>query len=75
MCCGVATTLLIEEPKVNRRDSHYQYSVIDYGRFLALFLLSALAFALTFFFSGFLFVATGQILPPFFQAGARRFSG
>ena len=40
MCCGVATTLLIKEPKVNRRDSHYQHTVVDYGRFL-LFFLSA----------------------------------
>ncbi len=69
MCCGVATTLLIEEPTVNRHVSHYRYSVSDYGRFLALFLLSALAFALTFFFSGFMFAAVDELLPLFFKAG------
>ncbi|TKB26475.1 AmpG family muropeptide MFS transporter [Desulfopila sp. IMCC35006] len=69
MCCGVATTLLIEEPKVNRRVSHYRYSVSDYGRFLSLFLLSALAFALTFFFSGFMFAAMDRLLPLFLKAG------
>ncbi len=73
MCCGVATTLLIKEPKVNRRDSHYQHTVVDYGRFLTLFLLSALAFALTFFFSGFLFAAIDKVLPQFFKEGAGAF--
>ncbi len=69
MCCGLATTLLIAEPQVNRHVVHYHYSVVDYGRFLSLFILSALAFALTFFFSGFLFVAMDDILPAFFKAG------
>jgi len=52
MGCGVITTLLIDEPAVNRRISHYEYSLTDYIRFLSLFVLSALAFALAFFFSG-----------------------
>ncbi len=73
MCCGVATTLLIKEPEVNRRDSPYRYSAVDYGRFVALFLLSALAFALTFFYSGFLFTELNQVLPPFFTAGLGAF--
>lgn len=70
MCCGVATTLLIKEPKVSRRVSHYEYSVADYGRFLSLFVFSALAFALTFFFSGFMFVELEEFFPQFFTEGA-----
>ena len=54
MCCGIATTLLIREPQVNRQNSPYQYSASDYGRFLLLFIFVALAFALTFFYTGFL---------------------
>jgi PAT family beta-lactamase induction signal transducer AmpG len=63
MGCGVATTLLIHEPVTSRQVSPYKYSVIDYGRFLSFFVLSALAFALTFFFSGFVFVVIGKVLP------------
>jgi PAT family beta-lactamase induction signal transducer AmpG len=66
MCCGVATTLLINEPKVSRIVSHYEYSVLDYGRFLALFIFSSMAFALTFFFSGFVFVELEKLFPQIF---------
>lgn len=52
MVCGVITTLVIAEPKLGSRKSHYEYSVSDYGRFLSLFVLSALAFVLAFFSSG-----------------------
>ncbi len=69
MGCGVATTLLIVEPKVDCRVCHYEYSVADYGRFLSLFVFSALAFALTFFFSGFVFVEMEGVLPQFFMDG------
>jgi PAT family beta-lactamase induction signal transducer AmpG len=65
MVCGVVTTLVIEEPKVGSRNSHYQYSVSDYGRFLSLFLFSALAFALTFFSSGFFLTKMGWQLGSF----------
>ncbi len=67
--CGVATTLLIDEPEASRRVSHYKYTVFDYGRFLSFFVLSALAFALTFFFSGFVFVEMEKVMPHFFVAG------
>jgi PAT family beta-lactamase induction signal transducer AmpG len=69
MGCGVVTTLLINEPKVSRRVSLYHYSVFDYGRFLGFFILSALAFALTFFCSGFVFIALQKYLPVFFTVG------
>ena len=69
MGCGVVTTLLIHEPKVNRRSSHYEYSVLDYVSFLFLFILSLLAFALTFFFSGFAFEAMGKLFSQFFTVG------
>jgi MFS transporter, PAT family, beta-lactamase induction signal transducer AmpG len=65
MVCGVVTTLVIEEPKLGSRNSHYQYSVADYGRFLSLFLFSALAFALTFFSSGFFLTTMGWKLGSF----------
>jgi PAT family beta-lactamase induction signal transducer AmpG len=69
MGCGVATTLLIDEPRVNRLISPYQYSIFDYGRLLSLFVFSLLAFALTFFYSGFVFVVIEGVLPPFFTEG------
>ena len=69
MGCGVLTTLLISEPKLGRRISDYEYSVSDYGRFLSLFILSILAFALTFFFSGFIFLEIKKNLPQFFTGG------
>ncbi len=69
MGCGVATTLLIREPEISRRVSHYTYSVVDYGRFLSFFVFSALAFALTFFFSGYVLVEMEGVLPRFFFQG------
>ena len=67
MICGVVTTLIIEEPKRGSRNSHYQYSVSDYGRFLSLFMFSALAFALTFFSSGFFLTAMEKIIYGYFS--------
>jgi len=51
MLVGVLTTLCISEPDVSNTEKH-KYSVDQYLRFLTLFLFVALAFALTFFFSG-----------------------
>ncbi len=69
MGTGVVTTLLIHEPKANRRISHYEYTVLDYTRFLSLFVLSLLAFAVTFFYSGFVFVDIQKMLPRLFLDG------
>ncbi len=66
MGCGVATTLLISEPKVSRLVSPYEFSALDYGRFLALFVFSSMAFALTFFFSGFVFMELEKLFPQVF---------
>ncbi|MGH8498626.1 MAG: hypothetical protein ACRERV_07465, partial [Methylococcales bacterium] len=44
---GVITTLMIEEPEKNRIDV-YVYSVLDYFRFLLLFITGALGFISTF---------------------------
>ncbi len=63
--CGVATTLLIDEPEASCRVSHYKYTVVDYGRFLSFFVFSALVFAGTFFFSGNVFVEMKRVLPLF----------
>ncbi len=71
MVCGVVTTLVIEEPKLGSRISHYEYSVADYGRFLSLFVFSALAFALTFFFSGLFLTEMERIFPSFSWWGWR----
>ena len=51
MLVGVLTTLCIDEPERGNHEKH-KYSVNQYLRFLTLFLLAILAFALTFFFSG-----------------------
>ncbi|MCP4338967.1 MAG: AmpG family muropeptide MFS transporter [Desulfobulbaceae bacterium] len=69
MGCGVVTTLLIDEPKVSQRVYLYEYSALDYGRFLGFFILSALAFALTFFYGGFVFMELQKIIPVLFMAG------
>jgi len=68
MGCGVTTTLLINEPDASRRVSVYTYSVADYCRFLFLFIFSALAFALTFFYSGGLVEQLDRFFPEFFAA-------
>ncbi len=73
MVCGVVTTLVIEEPKLGSRNSHYQYSVADYGRFLTFFLFSALAFALTFFSSVFFVTTMGWELGSFLVELSRFF--
>lgn len=52
MCCGLSTTFLIAEPINDFSKSRHQFSVADYGGFLVFFLLSCLAFGLTFFYSG-----------------------
>jgi PAT family beta-lactamase induction signal transducer AmpG len=74
MGSGVATTLFIHEPETSRLVSHYTYAVVDYGRFLSFFVLSALTFALTFFFSGFLFIEVEKVLAHVFVAGGEIFS-
>ncbi len=68
MGAGVITTLVIHEPKANRRIIHYEYSVLDYTRFMSLFVLSLFAFAVTFFSSGFLFGEIEKMLPRVFLA-------
>ncbi len=54
MCCGVVTTLVISEPRRGSASTseRYKYTVFEYFKFVALFLVSAAAFASTFFFSG-----------------------
>ncbi|MFP4063128.1 MAG: AmpG family muropeptide MFS transporter [Halochromatium sp.] len=50
MLIGVATTLLVREPEVERLDV-YQYGPYDYARLVLVFLLAVAAFAGTFFFT------------------------
>lgn len=50
MLIGIATTMLIKEPVIDRKDSA-NYSSIDYLRFLILFLVSISGFVATFYFS------------------------
>ena len=54
MVVGVVTTLLISEPETQRRDAHV-YAATDYLRLVAVFVVSAAAFAGGFFLSGALF--------------------
>jgi PAT family beta-lactamase induction signal transducer AmpG len=63
MCSGVLTTLLIAEPDGKRRSTRYEYSVMEYGQFLSLFILTLSAFGLTFFYSGTVFLELDRILP------------
>ncbi len=56
MCVGVATTFCIAEPESSKNLRQYTYKVADYARFLVLFLCVMATFALTFFYSGPLFV-------------------
>jgi PAT family beta-lactamase induction signal transducer AmpG len=51
MLIGVATTLLVREPEVERADA-YQYGPLDYARLVLVFLLAVVAFAGTFFLTG-----------------------
>jgi PAT family beta-lactamase induction signal transducer AmpG len=48
MSVGVVTTLIIQEPERNRATTH-MYSVVDYFRFLLLFLAGATGFIAVFF--------------------------
>ncbi|MEA1050864.1 MFS transporter [Lamprobacter modestohalophilus] len=50
MLIGVATTLLVREPEVERLDA-YHYGPMDYARLVLVFLLAVVAFAGTFFFT------------------------
>ena len=52
MCIGVATTCIIDEPETGKRFKHYDYTALDYTRFISLFFFTVAAFALTFFYSG-----------------------
>jgi PAT family beta-lactamase induction signal transducer AmpG len=52
MGVGVVTTLLIREPKYRENTAKHTYHVGEYLRFLILFVLAALAFAVSFFLSG-----------------------
>ena len=49
MAVGLATTLIAREPEGNLAVVRHHYSATDYSRFLALFVLAATAFAVTFF--------------------------
>lgn len=69
MGCGVITTFVINEPEVNRRVSLYENSASDYGRFFVFFLLSVIAFSMTFVFLGYVFVAMEKSLPQLFALG------
>jgi len=51
MLAGVLTTLCIDEPEKKAKEGH-KYTVNDYLRFLLLFLLVILSFAVTFFYTG-----------------------
>jgi PAT family beta-lactamase induction signal transducer AmpG len=48
MGIGVITTLVISEPSSERKESRYLNSILDYLRFLALFLLAVAVLALAF---------------------------
>jgi len=52
MLAGVLTTIYIDEPEMKSGKRRYEYSVVQYLRFLLLFLLVIMTFALTFFYSG-----------------------
>ncbi len=51
MLVGVITTCVIDEPEEAGQEG-YQYSAVQYGRFLCLFLFAAALFGSCFFFSG-----------------------
>ncbi len=50
MLIGVVTTLIIDEPEQNKLTS-YDYSVVDYSRFLLLFFLGIAGFIAVFFYT------------------------
>lgn len=68
MLVGVLTTFCIDEPEMGNREKH-KYSVNQYLRFLALFLLAILAFAATFFYSGNYAVELKSRIPDIFAVG------
>jgi PAT family beta-lactamase induction signal transducer AmpG len=61
MLIGVATTLLIQEPKTKKNGQGYEYKASEYLRFLVLFLLAAVAFALNFFYAGSFLTEIGKM--------------
>jgi MFS transporter, PAT family, beta-lactamase induction signal transducer AmpG len=64
---GLVTTLCVAEPEASRTIRQDAYSVADYLRFVALFVLAMAAFALTFFKSAVGFAGWHEILPFLFS--------
>ena len=52
MVIGVVTTLVIDEPQSEEPRKSHRYSSLEYARILSLFAVTAMVFALVFFFGG-----------------------
>lgn len=52
MLIGLTTTLTVAEPETRKNSTAHEYTATQYIKILALFVLTAAAFALTFFFGG-----------------------
>jgi PAT family beta-lactamase induction signal transducer AmpG len=62
MAVGIATTLSIDEPAINRAGPNKTYSTSEYSRIVLLFIISATVFISCFYFSGSLAVQAKQSL-------------
>ncbi len=62
MGVGIVTTLVVSEPDTEQKESRYLNSVIDYLRFLALFLIAVLTLIAVFSYSAPQFASLKQLL-------------
>lgn len=65
MGCGLVTTLCIAEPDDSQYNNRHGYTAMEYLRFVAVFLLIMLVFALTFFKAGSGITELGKYFPLF----------
>lgn len=68
MGCGLVTTLCIAEPDSSECAKRHMYTAMEYLRFVMVFLLIMLAFAVTFFKVGFGIAELAQSFPTFLGA-------
>lgn len=74
MLVGVATTLIIKEPENTSATAGGDYSAMQYGRMLTLFICTALSFALMFFHTGNLIADVQKYIAEQFAVSGKLFS-
>jgi PAT family beta-lactamase induction signal transducer AmpG len=75
MLIGVATTLVVKEPKVARTKHDVEYGNADYAKFLGLFAVIAAAFGCTFFYGSGISTEIKASMLPVVGSGLSKFLG